>query len=286
MLKDKVTKLYSFLTMNDFTIAIYCFIDDYLQVAGQAPASKRKLNDAEVITTALVAARYFGGNMTTARSYMQGHHRCRMPHKSNFNRMLHRLSETIAAVFLALGDALKELNTSSEYVIDSFPVAVCRNIRINRCRLLQNKAYRGYNASKREYFYGFKVEVITTADGVPVQCFIVAGSVHDGLALQAMHVNLPPHARLYGDSAYTNYELEDLSMECEQVALLIERKSNSKRKDSAAMAFIKNTMRKRVETTFSEIEAAFPKSIHAVTPQGFILKLVLFVFAYTINKCI
>ncbi|MFD2065303.1 IS982 family transposase, partial [Pontibacter silvestris] len=54
--------------MNDFTIAIYCFIDDYLKVAGQKPAAKRKLSDAEVITTALVAARYFGGNMTTARS--------------------------------------------------------------------------------------------------------------------------------------------------------------------------------------------------------------------------
>ncbi|MCC9139052.1 IS982 family transposase, partial [Pontibacter silvestris] len=107
------------------------------------PAAKRKLSDAEVITTALVAARYFGGNMTTARSYMQAHHRCRILHKSNFNRLLHRLSQTIAAIFLALGESLKQLNCSSEYTIDSFPVAVCRNIRINRCRLLQNEAYRG-----------------------------------------------------------------------------------------------------------------------------------------------
>lgn len=141
--------------MNDFTIAIYCFIDGYLQITEEKPAAKRKLSDAEVITTALVAARYFGGNMATARSYMHEHHRCQMPHKSNFNRMLHRLSQTIAAIFLALGDSLKELNTSSEYVIGSFPVAVCRNIRISRCMLLKNEAYRGYNASKREYFYGF-----------------------------------------------------------------------------------------------------------------------------------
>ena len=272
--------------MNDFTIAIYCFIDDYLQIAGQKTAVKRKLNDAEVITTALVAARYFGGNMTTARSYMHAHHHCQMPHKSNFNRMLHRLSQVIAAIFTALGDSLKALNTSSEYVIDSFPVAVCRNIGINRCRLLRNEAYRGDNASKREYFYGFKVEVSTTADGIPGEYFIVAGSVHDGMALQAMSVELPQDSKLYADSAYTNYELEELLLECEQVALLAERKSNSKRKDSAAMAFIKKTMRKRIETTFSEIEAAFPRSIHAVTPKGFLLKMVLFLFAYTINRCL
>lgn len=272
--------------MNDFTIAIYCFVDDYLQIAGDKISAKRKISDAEIITTALVGARYFGGNLATASSYMQQHQKCRMPHKSNFNRMLHRLSGTIAAIFMALGNCLKQLNTESVYVIDSFPVAVCRNIRINRCRLLANEAYRGYNASKREYFYGFKVEVIVTADGLPVNYFIVAGSVHDGLAFQSMHLDLPVQSSLYGDSAYTNYEMEDLLLECEQISLLTQRKSNSKRKDSPAMDYIKSTMRKRIETTFSEIEAAFPRSIHAVTPQGFLLKIVLFIFAYTLNKCI
>lgn len=272
--------------MNDFTIAIYCFVDDYLQIAGEKPAAKRLLNDAQVITTALLAARYFGGNMVKARSYMQEHQGCRMPHKSNFNRMLHRLSQTIASLFLALGQSLKELNCSSEYLIDSFPVAVCHNVRINRCRLLQNKAYRGYNASKKEYFYGFKVEVITTSDGVPVEYFIVAGSVHDAKAFEAMHVDLPQASTLYADSAYTNYELEELYLECEQVALLPQRKRNSRRPDTPAMAFVKQTMRKRVETAFSGIENAFPKAIHAVTPQGFLLKIVLFLFAYTIDKCL
>ncbi|MBF8965458.1 IS982 family transposase [Pontibacter sp. FD36] len=173
--------------------------------------------------------------------------------------MLHRLSQTVASIFLALGQSLKELSTWSEYVIDSFPVAVCRNIRINRCRLLKNKAYRGYNASKREYFYGFKVEVITTADGLPVEYFIVAGSVHDAKAFEAMSVDLPEGSSLYADSAYTNYELEDLYLECEQVALLPQGKSNSHRKDSPALAFVKQTMRKSVETAFSGIENASPR---------------------------
>jgi len=272
--------------MNDFTIAIYCFVDDYLHVAGKKAAAKRKLNDAEVITTALVAARYFGGNLSTACSYMRQHQGCQMPHKSNFNRMLHRLSGVLASLFVALGQSLKELNCSCEYVIDSFPVAVCRNVRIARCRLLEGEAYRGYNASKKEYFYGFKVEVITTSDGLPVEYLIVAGSVHDAKAFQAMNVALPEGSCLYADSAYTNYELESLYQECEQVSLLCERKSNSRRPDTPAMAFIKKTMRKRIETCFSGIENAFPKAIHAVTAEGFLLKITLFLFAYTIDKCI
>jgi IS5 family transposase len=157
---------------------------------------------------------------------------------------------------------------------------------LNRCRLLENQAYRGYNASKRGYFYGFKAEVIITSEGVPVDYFIVAGSVHGATAFEAMHVDLPQGSTLYADSAYTSYELEGLYLECEQQALLPQRQSNSSRPDTPAMAFVKQTMRKRVETCFSGIEAAFPKAIHAVTPQGFLLKMVLFLVAYTIDKCL
>jgi hypothetical protein len=52
------------------------------------------------------------------------------------------------------------------------------------------------------------------------------------------------------------------------------------------MAFLKEVYRKRIETTFSGITAYFPKKIHAVTAQGFILKLILFTFAYTLTQVI
>lgn len=270
--------------MEDFTLAIYCFIDDYLKVKHPKEGARRKLNDAEVITTALVAARYFSGNFVKARLYLREVHGFNFPDKSNFNRHLHRLASTISSLFLALGQTLKELNVSSRYMIDSFPVAVCKNIRIKRCKLLKNKAYRGRNTSKREYFYGFKVQVITTVEGLPVQYFICAGSYHDITAFKSMNIDLPAGSELYADSAYTNYELEDYYKELEQIHLLSVRKSNSKRPDHPAMDFIKKIMRKRIETTFSEISAFFPSKIHAVTIQGFLLKVILFIFAFALDK--
>ncbi|WP_235337509.1 hypothetical protein [Pontibacter korlensis] len=51
---------------------------------------------------------------------------------------------------------------------------MCDNIRIPFCHLLQGKAYRGKCQSKRRYFYGFRVQVITTSDGVPVQFYILS----------------------------------------------------------------------------------------------------------------
>lgn len=270
--------------MEDFTIAIYCFLDDYLKIGRPKEGHMRKLTDAQIITTAIVAARFFGCNYVRARAYLREGHQFDFPDKSNFNRHLHRLAPTISSLFFALGQSIKELNTDSRYLIDSFPVAVCKNIRINNCRLLGDKAYRGKNMSKREYFYGFKVQIIATSDGIPVEYFICAGSYHDITAFKSMDIDLPPDSELFADSAYTDYETEDYYKELEHIHLLAVRKSNSKRPDHPAMAYLKDMMRKRIETTFSEILAWFPLKIHAVTAQGFILKIVLFIFAFTIHK--
>lgn len=272
--------------MEDFTLAIYCFLDDFLKISHPKEDVKRKLNNAEILTTAIVSARYFAGNYVQGRYYMKHYHGCAVVDKSNFNRQLHKLAQILSYIFVSLGQSIQQLNTSCEYIIDSFPIAICKNIRIKRCKLLQDEAYRGYNASKREYFYGFKVQLITTADGIPMDYFIVAGSVHDSTALNAMQVNLPQGSSMYADSAYTNYEVEDYFKEREQISLLVERKSNSKRADSPAMRFIKKYRRKRIETTFSEILNLFPRKIHAVTPQGFLLKVVLFICAYTFQRLV
>lgn len=270
--------------MSEQAIAIYCFIDDFLKTVGHQTDAHCKVNDAEIITTALIAARYFYGNQTTARVYMREKHGVVMIDKSGFNRRLHSLEKQLVSIFYALAEVLKELNTSCQYLIDSFPVAVCDNIRIPTCKLLQGEAYRGKSASKCRYFYGFRVQVITTVDGVPIEYFISAGSFVDVTTFQAMPVALPAGSQLYADSGYTDYQLEDLYQTCETIELKICRKSNSKRKDKPYEAYLKNHYRKKIENVFSGITALFPKKIHAVTAKGFLLKIILFIFAYTFNQ--
>ncbi len=72
-------------------------------------------------------------------------------------------------------------------------------------------------------------------------------------------MELPAESEVFADSAYTNYEIEDQLFECDQIALKVNRKSNATRKDSVSAAFIKEYMRKRVETTISEIKGVIPK---------------------------
>ncbi|QDK80151.1 hypothetical protein EXU85_16690 [Spirosoma sp. KCTC 42546] len=127
---------------------------------------------------------------------------------------------------------------------------------------------------------------MTTVDKQPVDYFITAGSFHDSTALQAMQVDLPAGSELYGDSGYTDYEQEDFYAECDQIYLKIHRKKNSLRPDEAWDVFLKKHFGKPIENVFSQITNLFPRKIHAVTAEGFLLKLFLFLLAFTINGCL
>ena len=161
-------------------IAIYVFIDDIMIEIGHKEPVNRNSSDSELITVALIAAKYFHGNIDHAISFVKSTNLLPgMLSKSRFNRRIHSIFELIVDLFLNTADIIKRLNISSEYIIDSFPVATCENIRICRSKLIKGKQYRGYKPSMRKYFYGFTVQVITTVDGIPVEFAMLPGCYHD-----------------------------------------------------------------------------------------------------------
>jgi len=80
-----------------------------------------------------------------------------------------------------------------------------------------------------------------------------------------------------------DYEIEDLLKAVDHIQLLPIRKKNSTRALSPFISFVQRYHRKRVETAGSLIAQLLPKSIHAVTSQGFALKAALFVIASSLN---
>lgn len=270
---------------EDKIIAIFCMVDDMLKACGHKEDVRARVSDSEVVTTALISALYFGGHQLNAIGFVRMSGLMpQMLDRSRFCRRLHRLGSLIFNMFLQLGQHLKDMAGAAEYVIDSFPVAVCDNIRIANSRILEGKQWRGMQSSMRRYFYGVKVQVLTTASGIPVEFCFVPGCESDVRALGKLPLAVAPESSIYADSAYTDYGVEDDLMDAEMVRMMVCRKGNSKRKDKPWIVFIKDYMRKRIETTFSEIKALFLKKIHAVTFSGFLLKITLFVFALTLKK--
>ena len=270
--------------MDKTIIATYCLCDDLLKAMHHRADPQCKMSDAEVMTTALTAALFFRGTLESARMMLKQHgYIPQMLSKSHFIRRLHRMKETFILLFNLLGTLWKKLNTEAIYVIDSLPIAVCDNIRVSRAKLYTEEQFRGYLPSKKRYFYGLKVHLLVTKAGQPVEFFLTHGGFGDVDALKYYSFDLPDGSIIYADRAYNDYEIEDLLKEVEHIQLVPMRKKNSKRVLSPYVSFVQHYYRKRIETAGSLIEQRLPKSIHAVTPEGFELKVVLFVVAYSLS---
>ena len=271
--------------MIDHTTELYCIVDDLLKASGHREDARRVMSDAEVLTTVLVAARFFGSNLEHARHFLRETGLIpRMLSRSRLCRRLHGVADLAYTLFHQLGDVLKEGSRSKKYLLDSFPVAVCDNIRISRSRLARGEQFRGRICSKRRYFYGVKVQVMTTEEGVPVEFAFLPGSASDTRGLDVLPLALPAGSQLFMDSGYTDYGAEDAAKATDGVEFAPSRKKNSKRSDDCWRSYYKQLMRKRIETVFSQITSLFPKRIHAVTLNGFLLKLSMFIIAFALDK--
>jgi hypothetical protein len=238
------------------------------------------MSDAEVMTTAIVAMLYFKGNLRLASQYLYEYgYIPNMLSHSRFNRRLHRIADLFLTLFLRLGETWKKLNEKSVYVIDSYPIAVCDNYRIQRSKIYQGEDFRGYIASKKRYFYGLRIHILVTEQGEPVEFFL---EFSDTSALGLYNFDLPENSFVTGDKAYNDYTVEDVMREA-GVELIPLRKKNSLRPVPAYMTYFQACIRKVIETTGSLLERLLPTSIHAVTARGFEIKVALFVLACSIN---
>lgn len=272
---------------QDKIISIFCLIDDISKGIKHQEDIRRQVSDSEIILTAIVSSTSFYGNHSSAIKFMKQYGFIpNMLDNSRFNRRLHKIGRLLYDLFEIVSDYFKDFCCELHYIIDSFPVAVCHNMRISNCKILKEDKWRGYTASMRSYFYGVKVQLLTTKDGIPIAFHFTSGKTADVKALSKMIDKLPAESSVYGDSAYLDYKLEDKALERKAVLLKIQRKSNSKRVDTLEQKLEKLKMRKRVETTISDIKKLFPRTIHAVTLDGLLIKLTLFVFGLQLAKAI
>jgi len=271
--------------MPEKIITLYAFFDDLLKAIHYKDDPQSQLTTAEIMTVAAVACEFFTGNYQKSLDFLVSHRYLKPFSKSRFNRRLHQIPETLwQFVLYVLSQLTKQTKT---FLVDTFPVPVCRNIRIQRCKIYRDDdrertAFRGYCASKKEYYYGLKVCLIVTEGGQPVEALFVPASTADIDALRNMYLNLPEGSVLIGDPGFLDRLFEsDLKQEA-GLHLLVARRKNMKEQLDILVADVIKSLRGQVETTFSQLTERLARSIHAVTAKGFELKVFLTILTFRI----
>lgn len=265
-------------------VAIYCIIDDILKASDYKFDKRAKLSESEILTLSIIAMLYFGGVYSHALAFLVSHgYFTKSVCKSRLHRRLIHLEGMAQHLFNIIAELFTGYYAHKEFIIDSTPLEVCDNIRIQRCRMLQGEAFRGYKASFRRYFYGLKLQLVTTKEGVPVSYSLTEASLHDSQGMQEIKYKLSAESKVYADAAYTDYKFEEDIEQNKAIAWLSQRKRNAKAQRTKQQNKQISKARKRIETVFSQLKDMFKRKIHAVTIEGYMRKIKYFILAFQLK---
>lgn len=265
--------------MEQEIITVYCLIDDLLKGLNIQDNKKVKMSNAEVITIAYFTMKLFAGNYAKAYKTIVTNDLFNLIKYEGFIKRINKLSLVIDKIFNTLGKIFTNLNETQIYSIDSFPVEVCRIEREKQCKLLMENKFKGFNSTKDNYFYGFKVHMIVTTDREPVSVYIGEASQHDLVGARILIPQLPEESITIGDKAYNSKEFEDDLKSINRTLMPLKKKNMKGYKLNKNISKI----RKSVEIAFSVLTGNFGKVIKATSINGFIVKLKMFILVYSFD---
>ena len=256
------------------TIAAFCIIDDALQAMGHKDDPQTKVPSSVILTLAILAAMELGGKHNKALALAKDLNLfTHVPSPSRFNRRLHALYPLFLPLLHLLSQVWKSLHQAQAYALDTFPLPACENIRAPRSR----QVYRGFVPSKRVHFHGLKLHLLLDDGKFIHEVNLSPGSLHDLSSLLLLPLDLPEGAELHMDRGYESHLSEDLLREAQGIVPTVIRRYVPWLQYLAVVGW------RVVETVGGMLHAMFPRRIHAVTQEGFAIKVLSFVLAHNLK---
>jgi len=252
-------------------ITAFVVIDTLMERLEHHNDVRAQVPDAEVVTIAVVAAKYFANHHERAVQVMQGcGYLSGSISVSRFNRRLHALADWLAFIPASLGELFAQ---GEVFVIDSLPLPVCRRVRARRCRKVRGRIYCGYCAAKREKFFGWRLHLICRSDGVPVRFELLPAGFHDLTPVHELALDLPAGARLLGDKAFNSAPDEASVLAETGVRLVPIRRANMRPHEWFVDDIELHDYRHTIETVNSQLEKMGVERLYARTNMGFDMKV-------------
>jgi Transposase DDE domain len=200
-----------------------------------------------------------------------------LPHRTKFNKRKKRLADVIMACANILSQKL--IKPTDLLIIDSMPISTCCITREKSTRVCQYPndevvARKGWHASSKTWYIGYKLHLITTESGVYVDFLVTSANAHDNCFLKKLSTN-DHHLRdrvMIGDRGYVGAAIQ-LSL-FEELALDLKVPFRRNQKDFTEYPIDLKIKRKTIETVFSQLCDEFMiKRNYAKSFSGFFARI-------------
>jgi len=212
-----------------------------------------------------------------------------MVDQSQFNRrscslrlILNQLREHIAQQL--------DVHLASLYVLDTAPVPVVGYKRNKKHSAFYNAQY-GYCASKKLHYWGYKLVLLVTADGIPVAFELVPANTDERDAAEEVLPSANPDSIALGDSqgipprpqeGFIDEERQVEWQNCYGVSVQTFKRKNQYVKNEPEVSELLKAHRSQIETTISSLERVEDiENTGAKTVLGLSTRVIVKITSYT-----
>lgn len=269
------------MSVETFLTVLYCVVDDLYQeyapawLAGKV-GCKPDFSDSEVLT--LMIAQHWCGfqKEATFLRFLKNNYQALFPRlldQSQFNRRARNLCWLLNALRHQIVKRMGVLRESVR-LIDGTPVHVRHWRRYGATHLLLPEAALGYCAAKKETFYGYRLVVMTTCDGVITDWELIPANADEREAAWDMLYEYH-HLFCLGDKGFLERLRQQVLEEDRGVVLMTPKRKNQKEQNPADWDATMNRVRRLIETMFSQSKDGFGvEKPYARTLWGLISRLI------------
>lgn len=244
------------MTPQELLLVVFCTVDDEMKALDLAPLRRRgpepALADSEVIAIELVAE--FWGLDTDRAIYrhFRAYHLAEFPALARVTRTTFvRQAANLWAVKRAIQRRLAERLGADQpvWLVDSLPIEACKFARATFCRRFAGEADYGYDHVCKRTYYGFRLHLRVSRDGVILAYELESARVDGRAVLPALAV--PGGTVGIGDRGYWDPELRE-RLAAAGVRFLAPYQHKSKDPDRARSARLAS-VRYRIETVNGQL---------------------------------
>jgi hypothetical protein len=273
------------------TITIFVLVDDWYQAEGKAlkgisPGTKPEMSDSEILTLALVMDYLPFPGETQFIGFIRANYGQWFPElltQSQFNRRLRKLGQMLEILRRKWVKQLGGTDAVS-LVIDTKPIPVMGYRRSKRHSDFDGSADYGYCAARKMKYFGYKLVMLSTLEGIPIAYDLVSANTDERKAVESV-LEVVRGCEIYGDKGFIGQDWQEQITESTGNRIWTIHRCNQYPQNQPNLKRLISRVRQRIEGVFHEIQntGRNPERLLNKTVTGFSTHMAAKITSHTLR---
>lgn len=239
---------------------IYVLVDDWYQAEGiswrqHKPGERPSLSDSEVLTLVLAQDYIPYPGESQYVGFIKANYPLLFPNltdQAQFNRRAKGLRALMEQI---RGSWIKQMGSLEEqyFLVDTKPIPVMGYRRSKSRSDFAGSANYGYCSSRKMHYFGYKLVMLTTLEGLPVYYDLVPANTDEREAAEVV-LSQVSKVTIFGDKGFIGAKWQAQLFSMTGNLIYTAKRRNQAQQNSTQFDHFINAIRERIEGTFHVIQ--------------------------------